>query len=92
MTRLGRRDGRGVESARTDGSAASVREQKRRVGYTDPTRATDRKTTGDRVFSIDESVTGGLAHTRVCRDPRDTFATIERPTPNVRRSRATRRM
>lgn len=66
MTRLGRRDGRGVESARTDGSAASVREQKRRVGYTDPTRATDRKTTGDRVFSIDERVTGCDRCTHTC--------------------------
>jgi hypothetical protein len=37
----------------------------RRVGFTDRTRVADRKTTGDRVFSIDESVTGGSAHTRV---------------------------
>jgi hypothetical protein len=43
-------------------------------------------TTGDRVFSIDESVTGGVAHTRVREKPCDTLATIERPTPTVRRT------
>jgi len=58
MTRLGRRDGRGVESARTDGSAASVRELKRRVGYTDPHPRDGPEDDGDSVFSIDECVTG----------------------------------
>jgi hypothetical protein len=40
---------------------------------------------GDRVFSIDERVTGWRSYTRVRERQCDTLATIERPTPNVRR-------
>ena len=77
---------RDENAARTDGSVTSVRDARmRRVGFTDRTRVADRKTTGDRVFSIDESVIGDLGHTRVRWIAPDTFATIERPTPNVRR-------
>jgi hypothetical protein len=63
MTRLGRRDGRGVRCARTDGSAASVREQlreqqKKTSRLHRPHPRDGPEDDGDRVFSINERVTG----------------------------------
>jgi hypothetical protein len=69
MTRPGRRDAEAARERRGSlgptGSPRACGSPMRRVGFTDRTRVANRKTTGDRVFSIDESVTGGSVHTRV---------------------------